>query len=386
MSNGTDRRHNNAGFTLIELAIVIVIAGILVTIALRGGKSISETSKLEETRQEMDALARAIVGDPDLYNNGIRSDFGYVGDIGSLPPNLDALHTNPGGFATWRGPYVENRFVQTADDFKRDAWGSTYAYTGGETINSSGSGSTVSRRIVESTTHLLYNSVAGNVFDLDGTPPGPGYGDSVLVRLTFPDGIGGYTYDNISPDDGGFFEFDSIPVGNHDLLLVYQPTADTLRRFVSVLPNSRLYAEYHLPANVWPPGAGGSPGGVGPIAGSDSLYSDCHGFSLWIENTGATDIDVDWVTLSWLSPTAYYRYVIWDGTTVANENSPKIASGQPATFTSTQTLAAGASIRLDFDFFKSQPTGGPNVDMDHTDFTLTFSDGSSFEITTGDCP
>ena len=380
------RSCKQAGFTLIELVIVIVIAAILVTVALRGGKSISETTKIEGTRQEMDALSRAIVGNPDLHNNGIRSDFGYVGDIGALPSNLDALHDNPGGYATWRGPYIESRFVQMSDDFKRDAWGSTYQYSGGAEITSTGSGSNITRRLTESTDDLLYNSVSGNVFDLDGTPPGAIYADSVRVRLSYPDGSGGTTYEDRTPDGGGFFAFDSIPIGNHDLTVVYEPTADTLNRFVSVLPGSRLYGEYYLPENVWPPGSGTGGGGIEFVAGSDSLYSDCHGFSVWIQNPGAGDVEVEWVTLTWLSPTAYYRYVIWDGTTVVNENNPKMASGQVSTFTASQTLSGGSSIRLDFDFFKSSPTGGPNVDMDNTDFTLTFSDGSSFTFSTGNCP
>lgn len=376
----------SGGFTLIELVIVIVIAGVLVTVALRGGRSISETTKLEETRQELDALAQAIAGNPALHNNGIRSDFGYVGDIGALPLSLDNLHTNPGAFATWRGPYIENRFVQTSDDFKVDAWGVPYTYSGGAVITSTGSGSPLTRRIIESLDHLLYNSVSGNVYDLDGTPPGNTMADSVFVRLTYPDGAGGMTADQLTPDGGGFFTFDSIPVGNHDLMLVYQPTADTLHRFVSVLPDSRLYAEYHLPSNVWPPGAGGTTGSIALANGSDSLYSDCHGFSVWIENNGSTDIEVEWVRLSWLSPTAYYRYVIWDGATVVNQNNPQIASGQTATFSTPQTLQAASSIRIDFDFFKAFSNGGPNVDIDHTNFTVAFSDGSTFEVTTGSCP
>lgn len=380
------QRSRQNGFTLIELVIVIVIAGILVTVALQGGRTISETSRIEETRQEMDALARAIVGNPELHNNGIRSDFGYVGDVGSLPISLDALHADPGAYATWRGPYVENRFIQTPNDFKQDAWGVPYVYSGGEVISSTGSGTAISRRIAESVDHLLYNSIAGNLYDLDGTPPGSVYADSVRVRLTWPDGAGDMTYAEIFPDGGGFFQFDSIPIGNHELRIAYPPSGDTLDCFVSVLPNSRLYSEYHLPSDVWPPGSSGADGGIISIAGSDSLFADCHGFSVWIENSGTTDITVDWVTLTWLSPQAYFRYVIWDGTTVVNQNNPQLSSGQVATFTSSQTLPAQSSIRIDFDFFKAFSTGGPNVDIDNIQFTITFSNGSTVDVTTGECP
>ena len=32
---------------------------------------------------------------------------------------------------------------------------------------------------------------SGNVVDMDGTPPGPIYDDSLLVRITYPNGSGG---------------------------------------------------------------------------------------------------------------------------------------------------------------------------------------------------
>ncbi|MBD3403981.1 prepilin-type N-terminal cleavage/methylation domain-containing protein, partial [candidate division GN15 bacterium] len=170
MVTGGTHNRGSAGFTLIELVIVVVIAGILVTVALQGTRQISDTARVEETRQEMDALAMAIAGNPGLHNNGVRTDFGYVGDVGALPPNLDALYANPGGYATWNGPYIRNRFTQIADDYKTDAWGTLYAF-GGIAITSTGSGENLTRRVAPSSDHLLYNSVAGNVYDLDGTPP-----------------------------------------------------------------------------------------------------------------------------------------------------------------------------------------------------------------------
>ena len=117
-NNGANQR----GFTLIEVVIVIVITGILLTVALKTGGKITNSARTEETLQEMDHLAFAIVGDPGSYSAGSRSEFGYVGDVGSLPPNLDALTTNPGAYSTWNGPYIDNRFVQTATDYKKDAY------------------------------------------------------------------------------------------------------------------------------------------------------------------------------------------------------------------------------------------------------------------------
>lgn len=382
----TKSRQPAAGFTLVELVIVIVIVGIIATVVLRGVGQMADTAKVEETKQELNMLANGIVGNPALQNNGVRSDFGYVGDIGSLPPNLDALYANPGSYATWRGPYVDNRFTQLPTDYKTDPWGALYSYGGSTEITSTGSGSPITRRLANSSSHLLYNRTGGTVLDLDGTPPGPDYVDSISISLIQPNGAGGYSTRTATVDPGGYFAIDSIPIGNHQLQIVYQPTGDTIRRYVSLTPNSEIFSSFHLPQNYWSGTGGVSGTGLEHVAGSDSLYPDCHGFYFWITNSSAGGISIASLTATWTGVTAYYRYVIWDGTTVFNSTNPKNGSGQTATFTTPQTIAPGQTLRVDIDFFKTQPTGGPDADLDNTTVTIDLSDGSSFDVVTEACP
>ena len=122
------------------------------------------------------------------------------------------------------------------------------------------------------------------------------------------------------------------------------------------------------------------------MTGSDSLGPDCHGFYFWIENTTGHDIPVSTVTLTWTGRTAYFRYVKWDGTTMFDSSNPKAGSGQLVTITVPQTIVNGDKLRIDFDFFKDNPTGGPNVDMNNLTFTVAFSDGSVMTVATGNCP
>jgi prepilin-type N-terminal cleavage/methylation domain-containing protein len=241
--------NNNKGFTLIELVAVIVIVGILATIAVQKIGSVADDIKAEETMREMEILANSIVGNEQLYNNGVRSDFGYVGDIGAFPANLDALATNP-GYGTWNGPYIKNSFEQISNDYKQDSWQVNYILSATQ-ITSIGSGSNIVKHISGSVDEILYNSVEGNIFDLDGTPPGDSLNAFISVNLTFPDGAGGYSTLSRTPDKGGYFRFDSIPIGNQTLEIIYSPDNDTLRHIVSVSPGSQIYEQNFLTANEW---------------------------------------------------------------------------------------------------------------------------------------
>ncbi|MEW5995894.1 MAG: hypothetical protein AB1744_16070, partial [Candidatus Zixiibacteriota bacterium] len=165
--------------------------------------------------------------------------------------------TNPGGYATWQGPYIKRRFEQITDDYKQDAWGVDYTYSGGITITSTGSGSDIVRKLGNSTSDFLLNQVTGVVLDIDGSPPGSMYADSVSVRLTIPDGSGSTTTRVSNADIGGYFGFDSIPIGNHEVTVIYDPADDTLDRFVSILPRSAAYGVYHLGGDYWTTDGGG---------------------------------------------------------------------------------------------------------------------------------
>lgn len=371
------------GFTLVELIAVILIIAVLGTIAVQKLAPMGRAAKIEETRQEMNRLSRAIVGNPDLYNVGARSDFGYVGDVGSLPPNLDALYTNP-GYATWNGPYIENALAQSPDDFKKDAWQSDYVYSG-IAVSSVGSGETLETRLAGSANQILRNQVSGNIYDLDGTPPGTDYNDSIAVRLVIPDGAGGMTSKIRNVDAGGFFSFDSIPIGNHELEIVYRPGDDTLRRFVSVPPNSHLYGEYYFPRDIWRAGGTGGSGGIEFVANSDTLtMNNCFKLKFWITNTSTDPITISGLTVTWPSPTAYYNIVRWNGVNIRN-GSPGLGSGDPAVFSAPEIINSGGSVLIQIESFGRNPNGGSPVDMTGAVMTVDFSDGSTITFTADSC-
>jgi hypothetical protein len=228
----------------------------------------------------MEMLSRSIVGNPDVSQDGGRVDFGYVGDVGSFPPNLNALYSNPGGYTTWKGPYIPQGLSQDTAGLKRDEWGTAYGYSGGTTLTSTGSGSTITKTIARNTTDYLRNVVNGTITDGADSPPGAILDDSINIRVTIPNGTGSTVSKVYHPDAAGAFSMDSIPVGTHPLRIIYAPSADTLFRYLNVYPRHKSVADYKFSSTYFTSGGGGSPQSIvirpnGSGNGSQNSNSGC---------------------------------------------------------------------------------------------------------------
>ena len=124
--------HFRAGFTLTELLMVIVLLGILAAFVVPRMFKLHEAARINATKDELLQLRRAIVGNPDAISGGQYTDVGYLGDVGSPPPNLEALvhkpddvpEWNPYTRIGWHGPYIDT----LAGDYLHDAWGNEYIY------------------------------------------------------------------------------------------------------------------------------------------------------------------------------------------------------------------------------------------------------------------
>ena len=242
-----EKHTDERAFTLIEVVIVILVIGIIAGVATRKMSSTMETARTERTLSEMDQFARAITGDADLYSGGVRTDFGYIGDVGNMPPNLDALRFNPGGYATWNGPYISQGI---AGSYGKDAWGSDYVYND-TLLRSVGSGTNIDRLIAANSDILLRNQISGYIVDANNEPPGLEYRDSIVAVLTYPDGIGSLTTIATNPDLKGNFAFDNIPVGNHTLQVIYIPHTDTVTWNICVMPAGDTRLALTFPADLW---------------------------------------------------------------------------------------------------------------------------------------
>lgn len=101
-------RRRDAGFTMIEILLVVVIIGILAAVAVPRLTGNVEKAQKSAAKQGVAVIEGAI----DVYEV----------DNGKLPDSLQNLMTK-GSEANWNGPYLRK-----AEGLK-DPWGTEYQYT-----------------------------------------------------------------------------------------------------------------------------------------------------------------------------------------------------------------------------------------------------------------
>ncbi len=98
--------HRNAGFTLIEVLLVVAILGMLAGVVVVSFRGRDKSARIATTRTSISAICLAL----DLYEV----------DNGVLPATLQGLMQS-GGEPNWNGPYIRGAMPI-------DAWGTAFNY------------------------------------------------------------------------------------------------------------------------------------------------------------------------------------------------------------------------------------------------------------------
>lgn len=96
-----------AGFTFVEILLVVVIIGILASMVLPRFVGRSEQARQEVARTEVNANISTAL---DMYEL----------DNGQYPEKLADLIEKPGDLKSWNGPYLKKKPI--------DPWGREYIY------------------------------------------------------------------------------------------------------------------------------------------------------------------------------------------------------------------------------------------------------------------
>jgi type II secretory pathway pseudopilin PulG len=372
-----------------ELLVVLLIIGIMSTVALRTIDATRNRSLFDQTTAEMNKLVQAMVGNPDLAYDGRRVDFGYYGDMEELPESLQYLVRNPGSTA-WRGPYFKLMSAGDLVSYLNDGWGNRYTYNPTlATIMSGGTGNfPMTVKIVDDTAQLHDNVISGSFLDADGNPPGVA-ASSDTVRLVYnnPAAHGGTQYAKVNPARGGYYEIAlhpsdpiwpswGVPIGTKRLQAIVP--GETLTRYVTVAPRSHVVADFKFTKAF---------AGRLEMVGQPKAAPQGEWFMIQVMNTGLDSVTVDSFNFLSTSAPLYMRNFLIDGVTgfgfpiiVPN---PGKGPGDMVRFQPALTIAPDKSqvVELYFDdFHASQQGAPPQADVRGDTFRFRFSDGSKITV------
>jgi hypothetical protein len=362
-----------------ELLVVLLIIGILSTVALRTIDATRDRSLFDQTTKEMNQLIQAIVGNPDLTYDGRRVDFGYFGDMEELPHELKDLVRNPGSTA-WHGPYLRMAAGTEDSSYRFDGWGHEYTYNPNGTISTDGNGKfPMTMNIVDSDSQLYFNTISGTVTDHDDNPPATVAGLCTL-RLYYNNQVLHPTPRLKIADMGGFYQYspassDTVPIGIHKL--VAHVPGESLVRWVTVLPRSQTVVDFKFSKSFW---------NKLRLIGSATTLPGGSGFVIKIANDQSENITIDWLVFKQAPDSAFMR----DFTIRGNHPigfpltpaDPGIGLGDTVHFAPV-TIGPNLTDEVELQFLEfhvDRTEASAYADVSGKTFKFRFSDGSEITV------
>lgn len=405
----------DAGFTLVQMVIFLALVALAAGLLLPLGSQLLSTHRTSATRDQLQRVKTAMVGDREVAGPEGRTSFGFLGDIGSLPDSLPDLirqgnlpdHSVSGDRrigAGWKGPYPPVGLEEDTADALVDAFGRSLVFLTQDTVvdgvtwdgrvvsaGPDGSVGTDDDILVPVRRDETTATVRGQLLQPDGETPNPNASVTLSYRRD-----GAFVDSTKLTDSEGRFSFDGMPQGKVLVRILGPAAAAPDSGELKLMPGSQVSS---------------SQGGRERVA-------------FQIFNSGQVEIVVKEVTVEY-GPTAFYRIIEsrragqgpfktlfdaeeteapWPGSgdlvrlqtrdtippvtgsisRVALRYLPLVLDGPVAdmdTIHSPPTQVSGTTIRL-VDFRRNDDGSGPPVNMGGVTFTVTFNDGSTMTFTT----
>jgi len=359
-----------------------------------------------------------MVGNPDLIAYDLRSDFGYLGDVGCLPSSLQDLITTPASVPVytanlaaqvaaqigsgWNGPYVKGSATgQETAEFTNDQWGNPYTYTPAAgtcpltaTFKSAGpdgvAGNTDDIDFSITATDTT-STVSGFIKDPNGNPL-----QSSTVTFNYPVN-GTLTTTSGTTNSSGAYSISGIPLGKRSINVTPKLVVTSASATTQTLDDQTICGSAH--------------GGTSP----------CHWLEFTLANFSTSPVTVSTLRADYTGGSSYYR-IMWGATavmdcdTTCTVGTPTTipVTGSVRTFPSSQTVPAassalkpyvvtidsspdqlsdikigaagevGSAVRvrlINFRNCNSRSDCGSVISVSGVTFTITFSDGSVVQFT-----
>lgn len=363
------------GFTLIELVLVIIIIGIVASIASRSMVRVFTNANYNSTIAELEILAEAMVGNPDIVANNIRTNYGYVGDCGQFPPTLDDLVTNVSNVDGWDGPYIDIGFSDDTDYYKADAWNNPYIYTlpsnpdEAPTIMTPADGDTLIREISATINSVINNTITILLLNEDGVTVD---GTNGQVQIEYVESWHDFTYSSQSG-----FQISTVPIGIFQIRAM--TSGDTTYKSVAVGPDNTTTSQpmEMMVYSSW--------GDINLVSGSVSIEGTCLDQMYFdVNNTGTVTFEIDQIGFyyyqlandcwncehPYLASFSSYSTEYWAWNT--NGRSALIDSGAIITLDEELPIYGGENTLGPFTFEDASDGTGNCINIQGTYFTIKF--------------
>lgn len=388
---------STSGLTFMEVIVMMAIIAVIMATGMKANQNVQLREKFEDTLLEMLMLKRAVVGNPELKTNGLRNDFGYVGEMGRLPVSLSELMSRGSQTAVnynsslhissgWAGPYVQETFTNFTSNPLTDEFNNAYEWDSTELPNS---GDTISARIIS---RGADKSVGGSGIDQDitleifkkewmGSITGKAFDSAgkklkkATVKLYYQNGSGGVGTRIKATNNKGIYSFFSIPFGPKSMSFTPLGGAEAPPRQVRIDSPSKTIADIN---NI----------GSMILAGTSTTGTESNDVNVQITNNLGKDVTVtDWKAVySPFNATTgpFYDEFKIGGTTHWSSISPEAGNGSQlssiATFTS-YLFSNSATITFSMINFEDDLAADQNMTGFAFSVTLYLSSGATYVFT-----